>query len=373
MRIWSFALGLGCLMTLGLKSAQALPTMQEIDQTVQAEMQRQNLVGMSIAVIEEGHIKYLKPYGYANLEKKESLALKHRFRWASVSKPVTAVMALQLAEQKKLHLDQPISQWLPDFPRAQEMTTRQLLGHLAGIGHYADIPNWSQRRKAYRKKYGYGDYQALTAVEIFKHAPLVGPPGKQYHYSSFSYNLAGAVIEKAGQENFVTQFQKRVAQPLMLKTMQPDYMLRKIPYRVTGYYRNAADEIMARGRSDVDWKLPGGGFISDIRDMAQFALALSQAKLISPTSQQKMFTPMQVQGKSTGYGLGVGVSTFQGKQRIEHLGGQQKTRTLLSILPKQQSGIVLMCNSEWAQLYKMRDRLYPLLFGQKNDDESRGR
>jgi serine beta-lactamase-like protein LACTB, mitochondrial len=339
---------------------------QQIDQLVTRAMDQQALVGVALGIVENGQISYLKGYGWADQESREAVSLNSSFRWASLSKPVTAILSLQLVEQGLLDLDQDIRAYWRAYQNGQawRVTQRQLLAHLAGVGNYDDVEGWQAGLRKYQQAYSLPENRGadmLHAAEIFASAPLLSRPGMEYRYSTFGYILAGAVLSKAGEDAYLAQFNARIGQKLGLTTMQPDRLRQYIPYRVSGYYRDAQG-IKKRAPDDVAWKLAGGGFTSNLHDATRFMQALINHELVSPKSSQILWTEQKtLDDQRTHYGLGFGISERFHQPCIEHGGSQTQTRTLMSFLPQQKLGFVLMSNSEWADFGPLKEQIYAAL------------
>ncbi len=119
----------------------ALEWRPAVDQAVRDEMARQELVGVAIGVIRDGRVVYTAGYGMADREAEVPVTDETLFRWASISKPVTAVAAMQLVEAGKLDPSADIRDYVPEFPdKGTVITTEQLLAHLGGIVHYSNGP-----------------------------------------------------------------------------------------------------------------------------------------------------------------------------------------------------------------------------------------
>lgn len=339
----------------------------QIDTLVQKAMDQQQWVGLAVGLVEDGQISYLKGYGWADKESREAVTLNTSFRWASLSKPVTAVLSLQLVEQGKLDLDQDIRSYWRSYKNAQgwKVTQRQLLSHLSGVGHYDEVPHWGEGLKRYLKndakpENGGADMVAASR-QIFASAPLLSRPGTQYHYSTFGAMLAGAVLSQAGGMPYLEQFQSRIAQPLGLTSIQPDRHGQYIPYRASGYYRDN-QVVKKRLPDDVAWKLAGGGFTSNIYDLTRFMQALINQELLSPASTQALWQPQStLDGKPTGYGLSFGIGERDHQPLIEHSGSQTQTRTWMGFMPQEKRGVVLMSNSEWADFGPLQAQILDAL------------
>ncbi|MBF2054707.1 MAG: beta-lactamase family protein [Candidatus Sericytochromatia bacterium] len=350
-----------------------------LDRLVQTEMDQQKLTGLALGVVQNGDIAYLQGYGWADLKNRRAVNLRSRFRWASVSKPVTALLSLQLAEQGRLNLDTPIHHWLPGYQNAMgwPVNQRQLLSHQAGVGHYPEISDWASRLQTYRQSIkaasATDDYRDLSqdmpavVQAIISGQPLLFRPGTGYHYTSLGYLLAGATVAAAGQAPYLQQFQQRIAAPLGLTSMQPDTGNPGLNERVAGYYLDEQGQVQTQTQRNISWKLAGGGFSSNVYDMTRLMQAMLRHELIQPRTSEHMWTPQTLStGKGTHYGLGV--SVWQGRQpnglplrRIGHMGAQAAVRSDLQFWPEQNFGLVLLSNSEWADLAPLRNKIYVLL------------
>ena len=110
-----------------------------VDRVVQAEMEKQKAIGLAVGVIQHGKIAYLKGYGLADRAKKTPATVQTVFNWASNSKPLAAILAMQLVAAKALDLDADVRTYVPEFPdKGAVITTRQLLCHQSGIPHYSN-------------------------------------------------------------------------------------------------------------------------------------------------------------------------------------------------------------------------------------------
>jgi CubicO group peptidase (beta-lactamase class C family) len=175
-----------------------------VDSVVQPLMAGARVPGLAVAVAVDGVVRWERAYGYADLEQCVPVTRFTMFRLASVSKPVTAIAALQLAEQRKLDLDAPIQRLVPEFPETPTpITVRQLLAHTSGIRHYRGDEAMSTRQYA----------SLASALAIFAGDSLVHPPGTAYAYSTYGYTLLGLAVERAAGQPFLEQLRTRVLEP----------------------------------------------------------------------------------------------------------------------------------------------------------------
>ena len=330
-------------------STAAEPTRAErFAERVRQAKEKQKLVGIAAALLVDRKVDSFVHLGWQDREKKIPVTAKTRFRWASISKSVTAMRALQLVEEGKLELDRDVRRYVPEFPeKPQVLTTRQLLGHLGGIVHYRN-GRVIRTKRQYMREHPFAD--VVFALDTFKESPLVAPPGTRYSYTTHGYILAGAVVQKAGGKPFAEQVQKHIAKPLGMKSFEPDYQWRKLPDRAVGY-RKLGPLIAPSTDTDVSWKLPGGGYMSGIRDLARLGQAWLRKELLSEESYAAMWTRQKLaSGKSTSYGLGFSLRRAGEREQVGHSGAQEKTRTYLLIDPEGGFGVAVMTNSEYAKL-----------------------
>ena len=182
------------------------------------------------------------------------------------------------------------------------------------------------------------------AIGNFINNPLVGRPGTVYNYSSFGYNLAGVVLEKALSLPYEMIVINHVARPIGASTLVADRFWAEIPNRSVGYRfaSSTASEPVLDGNTDVSWKLAGGGFISTIVDLARYCGALQDEVLLSAEQKDRDFWSDPY---DQNYGLGIGVGRSGGTVLISHTGSQQKAASSLRLYPGRNECVVMMSNT----------------------------
>jgi len=332
---------------------------RQVDEALATGMVRQELVGVAVGVLVDNQVVYLKGYGLEDRENKIPVTRKTLFRWASISKPLTAIAALQLEEKGQLDLQADVRKYVLEFPEKNAtITSRDLLCHQGGIVHYTNGAVIATQRK-YDTPHPFKD--VVVGLDDFRESPLVNDPGTKYSYTTRGYMLLSAVVQRAGKEKFADQVQKHIARPLGMRTLQPDYQWKNIAHRAVGY-RKRAGKVIPSTNTDVSWKLGGGGFISNIDDLARFAGGLLNGRLVQEETQARMWTPQKLRnGKATRYGFGFSFRGEGAARRVGHSGSQEKTRTRMVLLPGKRLGVVLMCNSEHCRTADITDRVLEVL------------
>jgi serine beta-lactamase-like protein LACTB, mitochondrial len=345
---------LAILATSSVTHAQPSDLSAKVRARINQDIEAQKIVGLCAGIGFNGNIIAAESFGFEDREAKTAASEQTMFRWASVSKPLTAVVTMQLAKEGKLDLDADLRTLVPEFPKKPwPVTSRQLLCHQGGIVHYIN-GKVIKTERTYDSPHPFKD--TILALDNFKESPLLSEPGTTYSYTTHGYMLVGAVAERAGKQPFAELVKVRIATPCGMTTLRPDYQWEDIPHSAIGYRKiggagNVEGEIVKSGDTDVSWKLPGGGFISTATDMARFGLGMVTGKLVDDATREQMWTRQKTRdGKETDYGLGFRVAELDGTRLIEHSGSQEKTITHLLILPDRGVVIALMANTEGTRL-----------------------
>lgn len=312
-------------------------TITQIDQIVAKARAEQKLPAVSVAIEANGKVIFEKAYGFADLENDLKATPETLIRTGSIAKSMTAVGALELAEQGKLDLDAPIQKYCPQFPpKKWTITTRELLGHLGGIRHYEGKEADSTQHY----------YSTAEGMMIFKHDPLVAPPGEKFNYSTYGYTVVGCVIEGASGETYTDYMAEHVFKPAgMTHAILDNFAI--VPHRARGYEKDDDGSVRNAGLMDSSYKIPGGGYVSTPEDLVRFAAAVMDDRLLKPQTVEMMWTAQKTSdGKETRYGLGWGIAEFQGLPLFAHTGGQQGTSTSLMALPSRHYASAVMINME---------------------------
>ncbi len=310
-----------------------------IEQAVRAEMVRQKIPGVSVAVA-SGTARYAAGFGMADLENEVPMTSASAIRLGSIAKPMTAVALLQFWERGTVDLDAPVQKALPGFPEKQwPVTARQLLGHQAGVRHYQGQEVNSTRHYTDR----------IAPLEIFANDALLSEPGTKYHYTTYGYNILGAMVETLAGKGFTGYLRERVFEPAEMRRIWADDVYALIPHRARGYRLGAGGAVENCALADTSNKIPGGGLTGTAEDLVSFALAVSQGKLLKPETVRMMWTAQNTKdGKPTAYGMGWQISA--GGTVIGHGGGQPGISTDLALWRESGAVVAVMTNLEGAKL-----------------------
>lgn len=296
--------------------------------------------GLSVAAVANGSIIVSEGFGTLDAQGTTPATGDSRYRLASVSKALTAVAVMRLVEQGRVALDSPIQQYCPEYPfRRYVITVRHLLAHCSGIRHYADLA------ENYNRRY----FPSLAeSVGIVANDSLLFPPGTQFHYSTYAFNLLGRLVERVCGQPFQQAIQTLVLNPAGMLRSGSIGQLRQLGVEqiADGYTRTLAGEILPSKPLNLSDRLPGAGLVSTANDLAQFALALLQHRLLADTTLRQMWANATFSGVAMPCGLGWFVAQSSLGPLAMHDGAQSGCRALLMILPERHIAVALLANME---------------------------
>jgi CubicO group peptidase (beta-lactamase class C family) len=338
-----------------------------IEAMVRKQQAATGIPGLALAVGRAGAVCYAKGFGKADLEHDVAASATTRFRTASIAKAMTAVAVMQLVEQGKLALDQPIRSHVPAFPAKRwPVTIQHLLCHQGGVRHYARAGEERGTRR----------YRSLTAtLELFADAPLRHQPGTRFTYTTYGYTLLGCAVESASKQRFADYLREHLFKPAaMVHTCVDDQAL-VIENRTRFYTRLTArdiarlpaalrqgvrpGQILNARLHDTSMKVPGGGLLSTAPDLVRFGLALLEGRLVGVSTRAAMWTRCKTaDGETTGYGLGFANWDFAAGRCVGHTGGQAGTTCALVIHPDSGVVVAIMSNLQQAgALHRLAARI----------------
>ena len=311
----------------------------QITALIQQEMEHRHIPGMAVAVVKNGRISWVQPFGLADIENSVNVTLQSIFRFASVSKPITAVAAMQLVEAGRLSLDETLTSLGMEVPKHMAgITVRQLLAHQSGLRHYQPQAQLEPLRHFTTLDEA---YQAHSAD------PLLFDSGTRFGYTTYGYLVLGCALESSEKTPFLEQLRARVFLPAGMTNARADHLYEIIPHRAQGYFRSRNGELRNSQPQDVSEKIPGGGLVGTIGDLAAFAAALQNGKLLSIQTREIMWTPQKLANRTvTDYALGWHVGERNSHREIYHSGSQPRTSSFLYLQPEDRVAVVVLSNLE---------------------------
>jgi D-alanyl-D-alanine carboxypeptidase len=322
----------------------ALPRMSERDalaafrEKLQQESSADRFSGVAL-VAKNGTPIFTSAYGMADREKKLPNTLNTKFRIGSMNKMFTATAVLQLAQNGKLKLTDPLGKYLPNYPNkniATKVTVEQLLSHTGGTGDFFG-PEFDKHRLELKTL---DDYVKLDGAREPQFEP-----GSRWEYSNYGFLLLGLVVEKASGEDYYAYVREHIYKPAGMTSTDSLPEDQSVPDRSVGYtkfggspaWKLNIDTLPYRGTS------AGGGY-STAGDLLAFATAVQNHKLLDAQHTDLLTTGHTQIVEGEKYAYGFMDKTEAGVRSFGHGGGAPGMNGELRIYPASGYVIVVLSN-----------------------------
>ncbi len=312
---------------------------EKVDAMVRQALTSTGVPSASIAIVQGGAIAYLQAYGAGRIEPHTPALPSMRYSIGSISKQFTAAAVLLLAEQGKLSLDDPVSRFVPNLTRGNEVTIRELLSHTSGYQDY-----WPQ------------DYvppfmlQPITAEKILDQwgrKPLDFDPATEWQYSNTNFVIAGLIIEKASGVPLLQFLSERIFAPLGMKSVMNIDQNRLTETDATGYLRYALGPPRLAPKEGKGWLFAAGELAMRAEDLAKWDISMINQSVLRPASYAQMEKEVVLKnGLGTRYGLGVSVRQESGQRAIEHGGEVSGFTAHNTVFPEARMAVVVLVNED---------------------------
>jgi CubicO group peptidase (beta-lactamase class C family) len=317
----------------------ARDTRDTVDRIVAAEMARQHIPGVALAVVRAGKLIRADGYGFADLEHQVPVTPETAFKIGSVSKQFLATGIMLLAQDGRLSVDDPVSKYYPDAPEAwRGITLRHLLTHTSGV--VREGPAFDPLRVQ-------PDSVVVRSAFV---RPLEFPTGSKYQYCNVCYFTLADVIARVSGKPWDAFLAERVFAPVGMAATRTTTTTALVPHRARGYvwrdsgagrYENAPDLLALR---------PSGAFLSTVLDLARWDAALYGTRVLTAASRAAMWTPAPLTGGGTSqYGFGWQLGALDGHRQVEHGGSLPGFRAQFTRLPDDSLSVVVLTNGDGAQ------------------------
>ncbi len=327
-------------------ASQYEKSLAEIESKVEARRKELGIPGMSLAIIKDDNVIFIKGLGYKDFEKKVSVTPDTQFAIGSATKAFTALSVLISQDEGKLSLDDSPKKLLPYFkmydPETdQKITIRDLLCHSSGLNR-TDLAMITGK---------------LTRAELIQVVAQAKPTAKlreKFQYQNLMYTAAGEAVAQAQRmpwESFVPQ---RIFKPLGManSTMLIKQMQKAKDYSFGYDYNFDTKETTRRPFREIGEVAPAGSINSSARDMAEwirFVLnggMINGKRLVSEKGFDEWLKP-QMKMNPTGtvnYGLGWFLQTWNGLKVVQHGGNIDGFNSLVAMIPEKKLGFVMLTN-----------------------------
>ena len=300
--------------------------MSTVSAAVEKVMKDNVIPGSVVLIASPGQGDWTGTFGTGTLGEQVPMSVDDHFRIGSNTKTMTSTVILQLVQEGKLGLDDPIGKYIPGVPNGDTITIRELSDMRSGLYSYSFDPGFNQDLDVHPQKV----WTPQELIDIaFKH-PVNFAPGAQYEYSNTNIILLGMLIEQLTGMTVSEAFQERIFTPLGLKdTSLPapsdsfipsphpqGYSFGSNTETIDTFALPTADQPAALAgtlspnnetQANPSWAWTAGGAISTVNDMKIYVEALVNGGLLNPEMQQIRLDSMKPLPGSNApqYGLGI--------------------------------------------------------------------
>lgn len=319
-----------------------------VDQRARELIQRRDMVGFGIAIVENGQLSFIKGYGETEAGKGELVTAQTLFRWASVSKGVAATLTALLDQQRRLSLNDPVSKWSRSIrlPKGNEhvATLADALSHRLGIV-----------KNAYDDRLEDNEDPRQIRSELGGLFPMC-PPGTCFNYENVGYDLVHEAVEKATHQSYDAAAHRLLFGPLGMTSAnttreglfaakswaRPHDGRRTLPVE-QAYYRIPAAGGMNSSIIDLGiWmRAQMGGAPAVLPQSLLFTLHVP--RVLTP---RKGLADYDLAQHNNAYGLGFRQSDYEGHHLVGHRGAVRGYRSMLLFDPAEKVGIAMLWNSQ---------------------------
>jgi CubicO group peptidase (beta-lactamase class C family) len=316
--------------------------------SIQERMSFYRVPGVSVAVLDEGHIAWAKGYGVKDVETGEPVTAQTLFQAASISKPVAATAALRLVEEGLLNLDAPVNEYLKgwkipenEFTREHPVTLKHLLTHTAGLTVHG-FPGYALTEEVPTT------VQVLDGSGPANTAPIRVDtiPGVLWRYSGGGYTVVQQLLEDVTGDPFPQVLREEVLDPvgMTLSTYQQPLPPEQANHAASSHL---SDGTGGDGKWHVYPEMAAAGLWTNPTELAKLAMEMQASlhgeggRVLSPEMTRAMFTPVL-----GGYGLGFGIQGEGEEARFSHGGSNYGFKAQFLAFMEGGRGAFVMTNGD---------------------------
>ena len=310
-----------------------------LDKAIEDVRRQAAIPGVVVGVWMPGKGSYVRATGVADTATRRPMTTDGFVRIGSETKTFTVTALLELVDDGRIRLDDPISRYVRGVPDGRRITLRQLAGMRSGLFPYTSDPGFVQDLLS-------DPQRSFTPREVlaygFKHKNTFAP-GKQFEYSNTNLVLLGLVIEKVSGQRLADFIDTRVLRPGRLHhTLFPQGAEFPEPHP-----RGYTDQTLSGATADAtdwnpSWAWAAGAMISDLYDLRRWADIVATGKLLSPETQAQRLRTLPTGLPGLSYGLGI----FDANGWIGHNGSIPGYETVTVYLPAKKATLVIMINTD---------------------------
>lgn len=343
------ATGLLLALVFLVNPAPAQISSDQID-SIFAGLKSTKMPGAAVLVVRKGQPVFRRGYGVTDLRTLTPIDAQTNFRIASDSKQFTAACIMLLARDGKLHYDEHLTHFFPEFPAyGKPITVRHLLNHTSGLPDYEDILTAEYPNTPDDQIPQIHNAQVLKLLEQQTAAKF--PAGSKWEYSNSGYVVLAQIVERVSGESFGQFLEDRIFRPLkMTNTLAYEKGKNEVPHRAYGHTCEKG-RCRETDQSSTSATLGDGGIYTSIDDLAKWDRALRDHTLLSEAEMKPALTAVKpTGGPATSpegpvrYGFGWRVEPYGTHKRMWHDGETMGFRSTIQRLPHDDLTVIVLAN-----------------------------
>jgi len=265
--------------------------------------------GIALAVAYEGRIVYEGGFGLANIATNDSVTANTRFAIGSLTKQLTAAAIMLLVRERKLSLNDDLSNYVPSLPGAGRITLRMLLDQNSGLHNYPLLSEHAWPTQ--------GAIPLASVLAMLSTDKLDFPPGTRWEYSNANYAALAAVVERVSGVPFGTFLRAQIFEPLHMTASGFGYAAQQRGAVAIGYVNGEPETPPL----SLDLFSGAGGAVSSVHDLSLWDMALMRGAFLSPSYLAQVWQDGISAGPGTQrYTMGWVLATFAGHRELWHNG-----------------------------------------------------
>ena len=328
--------------------------LRDIDTRIAADFAKDGVGGISIGVVSADKLVWSKHYGYAEAETKRVADNDTVYRVGSITKQFTALALLQLVEQGKMRLTDPLEKHVPEVRSVQKsyagtppITLLQVATMHSGLAREPRCANHSVGPNSVWQK---------IVVDCLPQTSYVNEPGTTYLYSNIGYASLGVAIERAGGAPFITQVHERILKPLGMSRSGLDATVGMRANLAHGYQRRQGTTPPSREAADREldgrgYRVPNGALFSTVNDLSKFLvweLGLGPEGILKKDAQDANYNRafFYNAAMTAGYGVGFQVTRRGDVVMLGHGGSTAGYHSAALVHRPTRLGVVVLRNCD---------------------------
>lgn len=318
--------------------------------SVFASLKSTNAPGAAVLVVQNGQPVFRQGYGVTDLRTPHPIDAETDFRLASFTKQFTAMCIMLLVRDGKMHYDDHLTDFFPEFPAyGKSITVRNLLNHTSGLPDYEELLDRQYPNTPDEQIPQIHDAGVLKLLERQTSGKF--PAGIKWEYSNSGYVTLGLIVEKVSGKPFGQFLHDRIFAPLKMdNTLAYEKGKNEVPHRAYGHTKEK-EGWRETDQSSTSATLGDGGIYTSIDDLAKWDRALRDYTLLSESEMLPALTPVVPSGGPANsndgpvsYGFGWFLSPYKGHKRMWHDGETMGFRTTIQRFPDDDLTVIILAN-----------------------------